>query len=571
MGDEDLAARLAAVQAELMGPGAPFEIGEEDVLGERMEVFLRRPGSLRELLAASVERHADAEYLVFGDRRITYRELGRAVASVAAVLRDRYGVRKGDRVAILAANCPEWLVTFWAAVSTGAVAVGLNGWWAGDEIRYGVADCEPAVLVADRKRLARLGSSAGGGADLGVPIVEIETDFPALCSHAPDAPLPDTPIDEDDPAVILYTSGTTGRPKGAVQSHRNVLALVMVSLLSAERGRRLAPPPPGGLPERAKPYVTYPMFHVSGLHNTAVVGLAQGSTIVYHVGRFDPAAVLANIEAERCTAFSVVATTAWRIVNHPDVAERDLSSVIQTGGGAAPISGALQQRLREVFPNAAARMGIGYGSTETTSLATTAGAADLLANPDSVGRPIATTRVEIRDPDGRPVPEGVEGEIHVRSPLVMLGYWRNPAATAEAIGPGRWLRTGDIGRMVGDQLVLSSRRKDLILRGAENVYPAEIENVLEAHPHVREAVVVGVPHEELGQEVKAIVVPEHVGEGPDAGLDPAALRAYVGERLAYFKVPSLWEVRTQPLPRNATGKVLRGVVVGEAENTFVEE
>ncbi len=560
---DDLAARVAAVTAELMGPGAPYEIAEEDVLGEPMDVFVRRPRSLRELLAAAAAEHADAEHLVFGDRRISFRELGQAVASAAAALRDRYGVRRGDRVAILAANCPEWLVTFWATVSSGAVAVGLNGWWAGDEIRYGVADCEPAVLVADRKRLDRV----GGGADLGVPIVVIEDDFAALWAYAPEAPLPDTPIDEDDPAVILYTSGTTGRPKGAVQTHRNVLALVMVSLLNLERGRRLAPPPPGGFPQRAKPYITYPMFHVSGLHNSAVAGLAQGSTIVYHQGRFDPGAVLRNIEAERCTAFSVVATTAWRVVNHPEVASRDLSSVIQTGGGAAPISGALQQRLREVFPNAAARMGIGYGSTETTSLATTAGAADLLANPDTVGRAIPTTRVEIRDADGQPVPEGVEGEIHVRSPLVMLEYWRNPTATAEAILPGRWLRTGDIGHMVGDQLVLSSRRKDLILRGAENVYPAEIENVLEAHPDVREAVVVGVPHEELGQEVQAIVVPED----PAAGLDVDALRAHVAERLAYFKVPSQWEVRTTPLPRNATGKVLRDVAVGKSDNAFVEE
>jgi acyl-CoA synthetase (AMP-forming)/AMP-acid ligase II len=443
-------------------------------------------------------------------------------------------------------------VTFWAAVDLGAVAVGLNGWWAGDEIRYGVADCDPAVLVADRKRLDRV---AGGG-DLGVPIVVVEDDFPALWSYAPDAPLPDTPIDEDDPAVILYTSGTTGRPKGAVQSHRNVLALVMVSQLNVERGRRLAPPPPGGLPARNKPFITYPMFHVSGLHNSAVCGLAAGSTIVYHVGRFDPAAVLRSIEAERCTAFSIVATTAWRIVNHPDARTRDLSSVIQTGGGAAPISGALQQRLRELFPNAAARMGIGYGMTETTSLATTAGAADLLANPDSVGRAIATTQVEIRDADGRPVPEGVEGEIHVRSPLVMLGYWRNPEATAAAIGPGRWLRTGDIGHMVGDQLVLSSRRKDLILRGAENVYPAEIENVLEAHPDVDEVVVVGLPNDEFGQIVGAIVVP---AEG--TSLDEDELTGYVKERLAYFKVPSRWVITGDPLPRTATGKVVRAEVM----------
>jgi acyl-CoA synthetase (AMP-forming)/AMP-acid ligase II len=559
-----LAQRLAAVQAKLMGPGAPFEIHEEDVLGVRMPVFARRPRSLREIVERSVV-HGDAEYLVFGDRRVTFAEHARAVASTAAALQARFDVGRGDRVAILAANCPEWLVTFWATVSLGAVAVGMNGWWAGDEIRYALADCEPAVLVADRKRLARL-----DGPGPPCPVLEVERDLADLWRHDPTAALPTVAIDEDDPAVILYTSGTTGRPKGAVHSHRNVLALVMVMQLSAERGALLAPEPPGGRPERMKSFITYPMFHVSGLHNSAVMALAQGNTVVYHVGRFDAGEALRTIERERCTAFSVVATTAWRVVNHPDVATRDLSSVIQMGGGAAPISGALQQRLREVFPNAAARLGIGYGLTESTSLATTAGAADLLANPDTVGRAIPTTQVEIRDADGRPLPAGEQGEIWVRSPLVMREYWRNPEATAEAIRPGRWLRTGDIGHMEGDQLILASRRNDLILRGAENVYPAEIENCLEAHPGVREAVVVGVPHEELGQEVKAVVVPEDPGPGGVA-VTAGDLRAYVAERLAYFKVPSLWELRSEPLPRNATGKVLRDVVLGTRENAFVED
>jgi acyl-CoA synthetase (AMP-forming)/AMP-acid ligase II len=309
-----------------------------------------------------------------------------------------------------------------------------------------------------------------------------------------------------------------------------------------------------------------PLFHVSGLHNAAIALLAQGSTVVWNVGRFDPAVALETIERERCTAWSIVPTTAWRVVNHPDVDRYDLSSVVQVGGGAAPISGALQQRLREVFPNAAPRLGIGYGMTESSSLATTAGGPDLLEHPDTVGRPIATTQVEIRDADGNPVPDGVEGEIHIRSPLVMLGYWRKPEATAATILPGRWLKTGDIGTIRDGLLYLSARRSDLILRGGENVYPAEVENCLEAHPAVRECVVLGVPHEELGEEVMAIVVPRD-GQTPD----PDELRAYIGERLAGYKVPSKWDIRSEPLPRNATGKVLRHVLLGTGPAGFVEE
>ncbi len=537
-----------------------FAIVEEVVLGERMPVFAHRAHSLRELLEASVDL-GDVEYCVYGDRRITYAEHARAVASVAAAFRDRFGIGPGDRVAILGANSPEWIVAFWATVSLGAVAVCMNGWWAGDEIRYALRDSDPKLLVADAKRLARIDGDTGG-----IPLVEMETDFAELWNADPatpgsDAALPTVPIDEDDPALILYTSGTTGRPKGAMNSHRNVIALVGVSNYNLSRRPKPDSPPP-----RAKVFMSSPLFHVSGLHNAAIALLAQGATIVWNVGRFDAAVALETIERERCTAWSIVPTTAWRVVNHPEVDRYDLSSVIQVGGGAAPISGALQQRLREVFPNAAPRLGIGYGMTESSSLATTAGGPDLLEHPDTVGRPIATTQVEIRDEHSRVVPDGVEGEIHIRSPLVMLGYWRKPEATAETILPGRWLKTGDIGLMRDGLLYLSARRSDLILRGGENVYPAEIENCLEAHPAVRECVVLGVPHEELGQEVMAIVVPR---DGQDA--DPEELRAYIGERLAAFKVPTHWEIRSEPLPRNATGKVLRHVLLGTAEAGFVEE
>jgi acyl-CoA synthetase (AMP-forming)/AMP-acid ligase II len=260
-----------------------------------------------------------------------------------------------------------------------------------------------------------------------------------------------------------------------------------------------------------------------------------------------------------------------RVVNHPDVGRYDLSSVTAIGSGGAPVPAELLARMREVFPNARGSMGVGYGLTESTALATLNWGEELEARPGSVGRPLPTVEVEIRDLDGKAVAEGVEGEIWIRGPLVMKEYWRRPLETAEAIGPRRWLRTGDIGRLEDGHLTVNSRRRDLILRGAENVYPAEIEQCLEAHPAVAEAAAVGVVHPELGQEVKAIVVPsEGVSEAALAEL-PGSLELWCRERLAYFKVPAHWELRRTPLPRNATGKILKQVLTDGATSPFVDE
>jgi long-chain acyl-CoA synthetase len=555
--------RLLEIEGQLTAAGAPFELTDGEVLGEQLKVFARRAGSLRELLAESAAQ-GDAEYLVYGSERISFAEHLARVGSVARALEERFAVRKGDRVAILAANRPEWVVTFWAAVSLGAIPVGLNGWWAGDEIRYAVGDCEPKVLVGDAARLARL-----DGAAPGVPVVEMEAGFGALCSHAPGAPLASAPISEDDPACILYTSGTTGHPKGAVNTHRGVLGLVQLSLFNGARnmmaalaaGAASAPGP------RARPcsLVTTPFFHVSGLYTGAVMMLATGSKIVLRSGRFDPVDVMRLIERERVTAWGPMGTMAYRVVYHPQAGEFDLSSVTNIGSGGSPMAEALQQKLRETFPSASGSLGLGYGLTECTALATVCSGEDLIAHPDSVGRPLPTVEVEIRNTEGKALPEGKEGEIHIRSPLVMLEYWRRPDATAESILPGRWLRTGDVGRLQEGRLYVNSRARDLILRGGENVYPVEIEQRIESHPAVLEAAVAGIAHEELGQEVKAFVVPQR-GEHPS----PRALSAWVGKTLAGFKIPSQWEIRTEPLPRNATGKVLKHVLLGEAENPFLE-
>ncbi|MCP5040113.1 MAG: acyl--CoA ligase [bacterium] len=556
----------SAVRAQLTGPGGPFEVTRGEVLGESMDVFKNRLGCLRELLGQSAA-HSDKEYIVYGDRRITYARHLSLVASVAAGLASEYGIKKGDRVAIVAANCPEWLLTFWAATSLGAVVSALNGWWTGSEIRYGVEQTSCKLLVGDRKRLARI-----EGIDLGLPICEVESDFARLEAFAPEATLPDTPIDEDDPALILFTSGTTGQPKGAVVSHRALVGFVQVNamhgleriMVASQLGEipsDAAPPPPGAT------LVTAPLFHLSGLYTAAIMMLAAGNKTVYRAGRFDPEDVLRLIEAEQITMWSALGSTGPQVVNHPAIDRYDLSSMRNLGFGGAPTSPALQEKMRKAFPNSSAGMGLGYGLSESGGIGTTIGGSELQAHPTSSGRVSVTNEIEIRDSDEKPVPEGVYGEIHIRSPYLMVEYWNNPEATTDTVKPGRWLATGDIGCLQDGYLYINSRARDMILRAAENVYPVEIEHRLDAHRDVAESAVIGVDHEVLGQEVKAIVVP---CEGVDP-LDTDALTAWVGDALAPFKVPSLWEIRTQPLPRNASGKVLKNVLTGEAQLQLVEE
>jgi acyl-CoA synthetase (AMP-forming)/AMP-acid ligase II len=273
------------------------------------------------------------------------------------------------------------------------------------------------------------------------------------------------------------------------------------------------------------------------------------------------------IERERCTGWSFTETVLHRMVNHPDVGKYDLSTIKTIGGGGSPVSASLLERTREVFPNARRSVGVGYGQTECAALATLNNGQELIDFPTSVGRVLPTVELEIRDPFGVALPDGDEGEVCIRGPMVMPGYWRRPEATAETITPDRWLKTGDIGRMEGGRLYLSSRKRDLIFRGGENVYPVEIEKIVENHPDVEECAVLGVDHPELGQTVKAVLVPR---TGHHVDLDD--LRAWCASQLAYYKVPEHWEVRTEPLPRNAAGKILKEKVRdSNADTGFVEE
>ena len=550
------------VDAFLTGEGGFFETTMETVNGIEMRVIKNRMPNLRELLLASANHgEGDARYYLFDDgREATFADNIRTASSLAAALHDRYGVGPGDRVAILGANSPEWIQSFWATVAQGAIVVAMNGWWTGDEIRYGLDLTTPKVLIADRRRLERLTD------DPGMPVLVMEDDLAPLMAEFATAPLPDASIAEDDPAAILFTSGTTGRPKGAITTHRNFLAYVGCAFILGARDAVRFPASGDGPGHPPLRLAASPLFHISGLHSGAVTSVASGLGSLWTTGRFDPEKVLRLTQEHRITGWGGVTTQMWRIIEHPTFHEYDTSSVQSIGGGGSVWSPELQRACREALPHAAQAIGVGYGLTECAGLATHAPDDVLAAHPDSVGYPIPTAEVAILDDDDRPLPDGEIGNVCVGGPMVIPGYWDNPEATAETIRPGGWLRTGDFGHMSDGILFLASRRTDLIIRGGENIYPTEIENRLDEHPDVQEVAVIGVDHRELGQEVKAVVVPRD-----DASIDPQSLAEWVAATLATYKVPAHWEIRTEPLPRNASGKILKAVVAGIAENTFIED
>lgn len=526
---------------QLTGPGGEFEMREEDVLGTRLPVFVNRARSLGEVLARSAS-YGDRDYIVTASRRLSFAEHAKAVASMAKALRDDLGVRPGDRVAIDAANSPEWIVSFWAAIAAGAVAVGYNAWWAPQEVEYALGHTEPKIVIADEKRAALIFRD----------VLSVERDVPSLMTRYPDAELDIPDVTEDDPAVILYTSGTSGRPKGAVHSHRN-----LASVIEYHRYNDAMMQVFGIDPATRRYLLALPLFHIASLHNLAVPRLATGTAVVMHQGGFDVDKVLSLIEKEKVTNWGAVPTMAHRIMEHGDLSKYDLSSLTAFALASAPSSPAFKERLQEVFPPARGALVDSYGLTESCTAIAVATPMDLAEAPGTLGRPNIGVELEIRDAEGKPVPEGVEGEVCARSAYNMIGYWNDQEATAATIDADRWLRTGDIGVIEDGRLRLTTRRSDLIIRGGENIYPIEVENVLAEYPGLRECAVVGVPHPDLGQEVAAVAV---FADAPPAEEE---LIAFAKERLAYFKVPTRWRVTTDPLPRNATGKVLRKQVEEE--------
>ena len=574
MGEQDMPTN-AEVRATLTGPGGPFEVVTDIVDGVEMKVYAQRLPHLRAVAEIAAVRGDDEAFLVYGERRIGFGQFFELANSVAAGLAD-VGIAHGDRVAVLSANNPEWCLSFWATVNLGGVLVGLNGWWKTDEVLYGLQDSGARVLVADRGRFVRIADQLDLLPDLeAVYLIDADPQefgddprlhrFDELTQHL-ESGFPDTPIDEADPAVIFYTSGTTGRPKGAISSHRNMIANLQNTIYNGVAMAMRAPTDgaSGGVAPRTTALLTSPLFHVSGCHSSLVVGTLGGLKIVIPEGKFEPEKALRLIQDERVTIWATVPTMVWRVCEYPDRHDFDTQSVTSVAFGGSPSADELQRMVRDTFPNVTSTSNA-YGLTESSSVATVINGADALAKPTSVGPPVPVVDIRIVDPAGNEVAAGGTGEVLIRGPIIMPGYWGKPEATAETVIDG-WLHTGDIGR-VDDEgyLYITDRAKDMIIRGGENIYCVEIEQRLVDHPEIADAAVIGVAHPELGEEVKAVVQ-----VAPDSTVTADEIRAWVAETLANFKVPTYVELTNEKLPRNASGKLLKNVLRGEGEVSFAE-
>jgi len=535
----------AAWRDGLFGPGMLFEMVVDDVCGVHLPVFARRPRSLSAVAAKGAADQGDRPYLIGPDRTVTFADLPTEAGRVAAALATHHGIGPGSRVGLAGAVSIEHVLTVWGLLAAGAVAATLNPAWTTTELTAAAGVVDPELLVVDDDVAQRL---AAEGA-LETPIVT----FRELAASVDPTTVPGPPHvpDEDEAFAVIFTSGTTGTPKGATLSHRNAIQFLLAAAATSAAHHIIheIPTSKGGAPAVI---ASAPLFHVSGLLGQLLTAASWGSTLVVAPpGRWDATTHLALTEQHRITSWSIVPTQLWRLVDHPDLDRFDLSSLEMVGGGGAAFPPELLRRTAERLPDVATTVRVGYGMTET------AGTATLLQPPmtddqlASVGPPVAGTEVQILDASGAPAADGEIGEIAVRSAQVFLGYWGDDAATAAVLDADRWYRTGDFGRLVDGYLYLESRRRDLIIRGGENIYPIEIENRLVEHPDVVDAAVVGLGHPTLGQEVRAVLV---VRDGADLSVDE--IRTWVGLTLARHKVPAVVDL-VDELPRNATGKVLK--------------
>jgi long-chain acyl-CoA synthetase len=555
--------------SRLTGPGAPFELKLEQVRGRPMRNFARRPKSLHGLVAQAAS-HGRREFLIQGERRVDYAEFARLVQGAALRFRE-LGLGKGERLAILSFNSIDYVISVFAAASLGGVVVPLNGWWVAEELAHALRDSGSRFLVVDG-RLHRRVADLVGEIDSLTQVIFSGRDAPPgsvpldalIGSQAEPEPLVE--IHEDDPFAILYTSGTTGRPKGCITTQRGtitqVMGILLHGILAAALGEAGPLPSDGSQPTSL---LTSPLFHVSGLHTGLCTAMAAGAKVVLSEGRFDPEQVLRLIERERVSTWSAIPTMLHRVVHAPNIDAYDLSSLTRVAVGGAPTAPETLTQARRVLPIAPS-MTNGYGITETHGVVMLNGGRELERKPTSVGRPAAFFDAKLVDEMGREVPDGSLGELCLFGPTVTPGYWNRPDATAHSIRDG-WLHTGDVAYRDADgDYHIVDRAKDMIIRGGENVYCVEIENCLADHPEIDEAAIVGVPDTELGERVKAIV---RLTDG--AALDAEGVRRHAAAHLAAFKVPEFVEFSEAPLPRNPAGKLLKDQLRGRGSGAFDPE
>ncbi|GAA1120833.1 class I adenylate-forming enzyme family protein [Nocardiopsis composta] len=552
---------LTAVTNQLLHRGSPYEVEVVEIDGVPTRVWRNADPTLR----ASLEKmrsYGDAPALVYAEERLSHAEFYRHAATMAHRMAGEYGIAKGDRVALALRNYPEWVIAYYAAAALGAVLVPLNAWWTGSELEYGLSDSGASLLVADEERIAALG---GVPRRLDLPVIAVRTSgalpegvraWPDVLGEvAEDVRLPEADPAPDEPANIFYTSGTTGRPKGAVGSHRNMIS----NQLSADYARMRSLMRLGldmgdaqaFLDAVSSPVVlcVVPLFHTTGAQSVMHPTLAKGGALVL-MYKWSPEEALRLIERERVAAITAVPAMIAQMLASPKLGEHDLSSLLVLASGGAPAPPALVSRARAGMHDL--MLAQGYGLTESSATATVNGGSDYLLRPDSAGLPVAVVDVKIVGAGGEELPPGEVGEVWINGPGIVHGYWNRPDATAASFTDG-WLHTGDLGRLDEEGfLYIVDRAKDMIIRGGENVYCAEVEAAVHEHPAVAEVAVMGVPHEVYGEEVGAVV-----RALPGTSLTEEELRAFLADRLAAFKIPAHIRIAEGELPRNAAGKLLK--------------
>ena len=535
----------------LTAPGQPFELESVDVYGRRCRGFVHAPPTLRDLYR---DARSELPFIVYEDECITFAQAWDRAAQITEFLRRECGVRKGDRVAISMRNYPEWILCFMAATSVGCVAVALNSFWGPDEMAYGLRDLGSRVLFADGERLARL-AQCGVPEGLVVVSVRTESDFGTgarsladVLAQAPAAaPMPEVSLDPGDDAIILYTSGSTGHPKGALSCHRNITSALLSWELDAaatalQAGIEVETPE-----EQPAILLGVPLFHATGSHAVLLTSFRAQRRVVC-MYKWDVAQAATLIERHRINAFTATPAMTGDLVEFARAAGKDLSSLQNIGGGGSHRAPEQVRGIDETFPNA--RPGTGWGMTETNAIGTVIGGDDYLRCPESSGRCSAVLDLRVVDDAGRSLPPGERGEVQVRGTTVFGGYWNRPDATAETFD-GDWLKTGDVGNLDEDGfLFIVDRIKDLVIRGGENIGCGAVESALLEHPDVLEACVYAVPDQRLGEEVGATVYARQA-------LDEEELRRFLAPRLARFEIPRYFDFCTEPLPRTGSGKIFK--------------